>query len=67
MSLRNSWKEVDSWQSDASTYRTRQRYKEALIQQGRNEAMRDFMSKSIQDAFTSTEPKMVELRSQMFH
>ena len=28
--------------------------------------MRDFVSKSIQDTFTSTDPKMVELRTEMF-
>jgi hypothetical protein len=30
MSSRMSWKEVDSWQSNANMYHTRQRYKEGL-------------------------------------
>jgi hypothetical protein len=51
---------MEVWQSDTNSYRMRQRYKASLIQQGRDEAMRDFVSKSIQDTFTSTDPKMVE-------
>lgn len=34
MSSRKSWKTVESWQTDAATYRSRQRYKEGLIQKG---------------------------------
>jgi hypothetical protein len=39
MSSRKSWKTVKSWQSDANNYHTRQRYKEELIQKGRDEAI----------------------------
>jgi hypothetical protein len=46
-----------------------QAYMEGLIQQGVQQgheaAMKDMINKSIQEAFTSTDPKMVELRSQM--
>ena len=44
----------------------RQRYKEGLVQKGKVEAMKDMIMGSIQDAFTSTDPKMVEVRSQLF-
>ena len=44
----------------------RQRYKEGLLQKGRDEAVKDMIMGKIQDAFTSTNPKMVELRMQMF-
>jgi hypothetical protein len=60
-----SWKEVDSWQSDANTYYMRQRYKEGLRQEGHDEVMQQLINKSIQEAFTSNDPKMVEMRSQM--
>jgi hypothetical protein len=53
-------------QSNASTYHTRQAHKEGLIQKGRDETVKDMIMGSIQNAFTSTDPKMVELRSQMF-
>jgi hypothetical protein len=47
----------------------RQVYKEGFIQQGvqhgREVAMKDMINKSIQEAFMSTDPKMVELQSQM--
>jgi len=66
LSSRTSWKNVASWQSDAtSSHHTRQRYKEGLIQQGREEAVKEMIMGSIKEAFTSTDPKMVELRSQM--
>ena len=64
--MRHSWKNVDSWQSDATSHRTRKRYKEGLIQKGRDEAMKEIIIGTIQDAFMSTDPKMVELRTQMF-
>ena len=41
----------------------RQRYKEGLVQKGKDEAMKDMIMGSIQHAFMSTNPKMVELRS----
>jgi hypothetical protein len=44
----------------------RQRYKEGLIQKGKDEAVKEMIMGTIQDAFTSTNPKMVELRTQMF-
>ena len=44
----------------------RQRYKEGLVQKGKDEAMKDMIMGSIQDAFTTTDPKMVELRSRLF-
>jgi len=47
-------------------YHTRQRYKEDIFQKGKEEVMREMVMGTIQDAFTSTDPKMVELRSQMF-
>jgi hypothetical protein len=65
MSSRKSWKEVDSWQTDAATYRSRQRYKEGLVQKGYDQAMEKMISQSIQDVFTSNDPKMVAMRSQM--
>ena len=66
VSSRHSWKNVDSWQSDAASHHTRQRYKEGLIQKGRDEAMEDIAMGKIQDAFMSNDPKMVELRTKMF-
>ena len=58
---------MDSWPSNASTYHTRQAYKVGLIQKGKDKSMKDTIMGSIQDAFMSTDPKMVELRSQLFH
>jgi hypothetical protein len=57
---------VESWQSDTASYHTRQRYKEGLIQKGKDEAVKEMIMGTIQDAFMSTNPKMVELRTQMF-
>ena len=57
---------MDSWQSDATSYHTRQRCKEGLIQKGRDEAVKDMIMGVIQAAFTSSDHKMVELRTQMF-
>jgi hypothetical protein len=31
VSSRQSWKNVESWQSDAASYHTRQRYKEGIF------------------------------------
>jgi len=31
ISSRKSWKDVESWQAEGSSYRSRQRYKEELI------------------------------------
>ena len=44
----------------------RQRYKDGLIQKGRDEAVKEMIMGTIQDAFTSTDLNMVELRTQMF-
>jgi hypothetical protein len=49
-----------------TSYYTRQAYKEGLVQQGRDETMMNFVMGSIQDAFTTNDPEMVELMSQMF-
>jgi hypothetical protein len=58
---------VEVWQSDANCYHTRQRYKEGLVQKGHDEEVKDMIMGKIQDAFMSTDLKMVELRTQMFH
>ena len=57
VSSRQSWKKVDSWQSNATSYHTRLRQKEGLIQKGRDEAMKEIIMGMIQDAFTSTDPR----------
>jgi hypothetical protein len=44
----------------------RERYKEGLIQKGRDEAMQEMINKSVLDAFMSTDPKIVEMRRKMF-
>jgi hypothetical protein len=67
ISSRQSWKNVDSWQSDVASYHMRQRYKEGIFQAGKEAAVKEMIMGLIQDAFTSTDPKMVELRTQMFH
>ena len=41
----------------------RQAYKERFVQQGHDEAMQEFVMGKISDAFTSNDPKMVELRA----
>jgi hypothetical protein len=66
MSSRKSWKSVECWQSDANTYHSRQRYKEGLRQEGRDEALREMISTQITHMFTSDDPKVVEQRNQMF-
>ena len=62
---RQSWKTVESWQSDANTYHTRQRYKDALRKQGYEEALKEMINKQIAEALTSTDPKLVEQRNIM--
>ena len=62
VSSRMSWKNVDSWKSDAASHHPRQRYKEGLIQQGRDEAMKEIIRGTIQEMFMSTDPMIVELR-----
>ena len=62
VSLRMSWKNMDSCKSDAASHHPRQRYKEGLIQQGRDEAMKEIIRGTIQEMFTSTDPKIMELR-----
>ena len=57
---------MEAWQSDATSYYMRQRYKEGLIQKGCDEVVKDIIMGKIQEAFMSTDPKMVELRTQMF-
>ena len=54
---------MESWKSNVTSYHTRQAYKEGLIQKGHDEAVKDMIMGSIQDAFMSTDPRMVELRS----
>ena len=66
ISSRRSWKDMEAWQYDTNSYHTRQRYKEGLLQKGHDEAVKDMIMGKIQDAFTSTDPKMVELRTHMF-
>jgi hypothetical protein len=44
----------------------RQSYKE-VFQAGKEVAVKEMIMGSIQDAFMSTDPRMVELRTQMFH
>ena len=66
VSSRHSWKNMDSWQFDAASHHKRWRYKEGLIQKGRDEAMEDITMGKIQEAFTGNDPKMVELRTKMF-
>ena len=66
ISSRHSWKNEDSWQSDAASHHTRQRYNEGLIQKGRDEVMEEIAMGKIQEAFSSNNPKMVELRTKMF-
>ena len=57
-----SWKNVDSWKSDAASHHPRQRYKKGLIQQGRDKATKEIIRWTLQETFTSIEPKIVELR-----
>jgi hypothetical protein len=61
-----SWKLVESWQADASAYKSRQKYKDTLYQKGFEEGMAEVIKHSIKEAFTSNEPEMVAMRSQMF-
>ena len=63
VSSRLSWKNIDSWQSNATSHHTRQKYTVGLIQKGRDEAMKEVIMGTIEEAFTSTDPKMVELRT----
>ena len=49
-----------------TSYHTRQAYKDRLVQQGHDEAMKNFVMGLIKEAFTSNDPKLLELRSQMF-
>jgi hypothetical protein len=45
----------------------RQRYKEGIFQASKEEAVKEMIMGKIQDAFTSIDLQMVELRMQMFH
>ena len=56
---------MESWQSDAATYRSRQRYKEGIFQKGYDQGVAEMISRSIKEAFTSNDPDMVSMRSQM--
>ena len=58
-----SWNSVESWQSDAATYRSRQRYKEGIFQKGYDQGVAEMISRSIKEAFTSNDPDMVSMRS----
>ena len=66
VSLRQSWKSVESWQFDVASHHTRQRYKERLFEAGKEAGMMEFIVGGIQNVFTSTDPEMVQLRKQMF-
>jgi len=66
ISSKKCWKDVESWQAEGSSYRSRQRYKKELIQKDKDDAVKEMIMGKIQDAFMSTEPKMVQLRMQMF-
>jgi len=66
ISSRQRLKTVESWKSNMSLYHMRQAYKEGLAQKGRDDVVKDMIIGSIQDAFTSNDPKMVELRSHLF-
>jgi hypothetical protein len=44
----------------------RQRYKKGLIEQGSQEVIQAMVNKSVLDAFTGTDPRIVELRRKMF-
>jgi hypothetical protein len=66
ISSRQSWKNVDSWQSDAASYHTRQRYKEGIFQASKEAAVKEMIMGSIQEAFMSIDPKKVELRCKCF-
>jgi hypothetical protein len=59
VSSSQSWKEMEAWQSDTTSFHTRQRYKEGLIQKSKDEAVKEMIMGKIQDAFTSIDPKMV--------
>jgi hypothetical protein len=61
-----SWKSVESWQSDATTYKSRQRYKEGIWQKGYDQGVSEMIKSSIKEAFTSNDSKMVAMRSEMF-
>ena len=52
---------MESWLSDTTTYRSRQRYKEGIFQKGYDQGMAEMISRSIKEAFTSNDPE----RSQM--
>ena len=65
MSSKMSWNSVESWQSDAATYWSRQRYKEGIFQKGYDQGVAKMISWSIKEAFTSNDPDMVSMRSQM--
>jgi hypothetical protein len=41
-------------------------YKEGIIQKGREQAMQEMINKSVMDAFTSMDPRIVELRRKIF-
>jgi hypothetical protein len=64
VSSRQSWK--DTFASDATLHHMRQRYKEGLIKQGRQEVIQVMVNNSVLDAFMSTVNRIVELRRKMF-
>jgi hypothetical protein len=66
MCSKMSWKSVESWQSDVATYKSRQRYKEGIWQKGYDQGISEMIKSSIKEAFTSNDPKMVAMRSEMF-
>jgi hypothetical protein len=58
---------MESWQSDAAMYKPRQSYKEGIWQKGYDQGISEMIKSSIKGAITSNDPKMVAMRSEMFH
>jgi hypothetical protein len=65
MSSRMNSKAVESWENDNAKYWSRQSYKEGIYQKGYKEGVSQMISQSIQHAFTSNDPEMVNMRAQM--
>jgi hypothetical protein len=62
---RMSWSAVELWQSDTSSFKSRQRYKDSIYRKGYDEGMSDMIKSSIKDAFMSNDPEMVAMRTHM--
>jgi hypothetical protein len=50
---------VESWQSDASSFKSRQRYKAGIFDKGYQQGMSDMIKSSMKEAFMSNNPEMV--------